>query len=129
MPEEALYDREAAAVLLARGLTTDAVGAEVGVNGRTVRRWREDPEFERRVQDARKAILAESVGALTAAVRDAVSVLHEALEDRSAVIRVRAASELLKALPSIASHAELDARVAALETHFEQEAHRVIRAV
>ncbi|MFI0144378.1 helix-turn-helix domain-containing protein [Streptomyces globisporus] len=104
-----------AVVLLARGMSADAAGAELGLNGRTVRRWREDPQFEAEIQHARRVLLGEAVAALTPAVRDAVAVLHEALEDRSAAIRIRAASELIRALPLLAEHAALEGRIAALE--------------
>ncbi|NUK87126.1 helix-turn-helix domain-containing protein [Streptomyces lunaelactis] len=104
-----------AVVLLARGVSTDAAGAQVGMSGRQVRRWSEEPEFRADVEAARRAVLAESVAALTAAVRDAVDTLHAALKDKSPSIRLRAASEIVRALPLLASHAELEARVAALE--------------
>ena len=115
MPGIVLAPKLAAVPLLARGLSTDAVGAAVGVDGRTVRTWREEPEFRAEVEAARRAVLDEAVAALTSAVRDAVSTLHEALKDESASVRVRAASEIVRALPLLASHAELEARLTALE--------------
>jgi hypothetical protein len=110
-----LDQKARAAVCLARGYTTDQAGKEAGVSGRTVRRWRDDPAFEAEVAAARRAILAEAVAALGAAARDAVAALHAALADESVTVRVRAASVLLSALPSISEHAELEARIAALE--------------
>ncbi|MFF8954091.1 hypothetical protein ACF09I_35640 [Streptomyces sp. NPDC014940] len=104
-----------AALLLARGLSSDKAGEDVGVSGRTVRRWREEPGFEAQVQEARRAILAEAVAALGAAARDAVATLHAALSEDSAAVRVRAAAVLLSALPSLAEFAELSDRMAALE--------------
>lgn len=111
-----------AAVLLARGTTTDVAGEAVGVSGRTIRRWREDPDFEADVQAARRALLAEAVAALGAAARDAVSTLHAALKDESPNVRVRAASVLLSALPSITEHADLEQRIAALEAGYAEGA-------
>lgn len=115
MTATVLDAKSQAVFCLARGLTTEKAGQEVGVTGRTVRRWLEDPAFEAEVAAARRLILSEAVAALGAAARDAVTTLHEALTDESASIRVRAASVLLGALPSITEHAELDARIAALE--------------
>lgn len=116
MHEMSLSPKLAAVALLAKGMTTDAVGAEVGVDGSTVRRWRDrDPEFRADVEAARRAILSEAVAALTSAVRKAVDTLTVALDDDSSTIRVRAASELIRSLPLLASHAELEARLTALE--------------
>ncbi len=119
MPAIALDAKTQAALLLARGHTTDKAGEAVGVNGRTVRRWRDNPDFEAQIQTARRAILAEAVAALGSAARDAVTALHEALKDDSAAVRVRAAAVLLGALPNIAEHADLNERIAALEAAAE----------
>jgi len=116
MPRNDLDTRSACVAMIARGMSTDAVGAELGVNGRTVRRWREDPVFEAEIEATRRAVLDETVAALTTAVRDAVATLHEALDDPSAVVRVRAASELIRALPGLSEHVLLEARIAALES-------------
>lgn len=107
--------KDQAVLLLARGMTTDKAGEAVGASGRTVRRWREDPDFEAAVQAARRALLDEAVCALGVAARDAIATLHAALTDESANIRVRAASVLLNALPSVSEHVELEQRLAALE--------------
>lgn len=115
-----LDQKAKAAILLARGTTTDKVGEAIGVSGRTVRRWRDDPAFEADVATARQAVLGEAVAALGAAARDAVAVLHGALTDESANIRIRAASVIVGALPSFSEHAELNARIAALEAAVEK---------
>lgn len=110
-------DAKAKAVLLiARGTSTDKVGEQVGVSGRTIRRWAEAPEFRTEVEAARRALLGEAVAALGAAARDAVATLHDALSDDSPNIRVRAAVALLGALPNVAEYAELNDRIAALES-------------
>jgi len=124
MPENALDKKSQAIARLARGESTDAVGAALGVNGRTVRRWREKPEFEADIHTARRAVLTEAVAALGAAVRDAVTALHAALDDESAGIRVRAASVLLSALPAISAHVELEERVARIEALLQGEEQR-----
>ncbi|MFF4839269.1 hypothetical protein ACFY2G_04300 [Streptomyces collinus] len=105
-----------AVLLLARGCTTDKAGEGVGVSGRTIRRWREDPDFEAEVRAAQKALLAEARAALGGAARDAIAALHEALKDPSTALRIRAAAVLLSALPAISEQFELEERLAALET-------------
>ncbi|MFE5872127.1 helix-turn-helix domain-containing protein [Streptomyces roseifaciens] len=114
-----LDQRSRAVLCLARGMTTDKTGEQVGASGRTIRRWREDPAFEADVRAARRALLNEAVAALGAAARDAVDALHDALADPSAGIRVRAASVLLGALPSISEHADLEQRITDLEAAVE----------
>lgn len=121
MTEIALSPKNAAIPLLARGLSTDAVGAEVGVNGRTVRTWRQDAEFEAEVEAARQALLAESIGVLTTAVRKAAEVVMELLDDPSPGIRVRAVSEVFRALPILSEHAALEARLTALEARLNEQ--------
>lgn len=109
-----------AIILLARGASTDKTGESVGVSGRTIRRWREDPDFEAEVTAARKDLLVEARAALGAAARDAVATLHEALKDDNAGIRVRAASTILSTLPAITEHFELEERLATLEAALEE---------
>ncbi|MFJ4672999.1 helix-turn-helix domain-containing protein [Kitasatospora purpeofusca] len=114
-----LQTRTDVALLIARGTSVDQASKETGVSGRTIRRWREEPDFENEIQAARRAILTEAVAALGAAARDAVTTLHAALKDPSPGIRVRAASVLLSSLPAISEHAELNERLAALEAAAE----------
>ncbi|MDX2708096.1 hypothetical protein PV350_35415 [Streptomyces sp. PA03-6a] len=104
-----------ATILLARGVATDKVGETVGVSGRTIRRWREDPTFEAEVTAARKELLSEARAALGGAARDAITTLHEALQDPNPAHRIRAASTLLGALPAISEHFDLEERLATLE--------------
>lgn len=110
-----------AAVLAARGLSSDAIGKRIGRTGRTVRRWLEDPEFLARVGDIRRELLRETVAALETAAKAAVLTLSRALDDDSPAIRVRAAVALLAALPRFAEHVELEERVAAIEAQLQGE--------
>jgi DNA-directed RNA polymerase specialized sigma24 family protein len=52
-----LPPRVRAAVLLAMGRPTEEIGPEVGVSGRTVRRWRARPEFRSDIRRVRLRIL------------------------------------------------------------------------
>lgn len=104
-----------AAILLASGSSTDKTGEALGKSGRTIRRWREDPDFEAEVTAARKEVLAEARSALGAAARDAIATLHAALKDPSVALQVRAASVLLAALPAVTEQLEFEERLGALE--------------
>ena len=115
MAVDDLHAREQAVIHLARGLRTDDVGELIGMSGRSVRRWLEDPDYAASVTAARRALLAEAVAALGVVVRDSVAVLGDALKDASPAIRVRAALGALSALPSLSEHAEFAERIAALE--------------
>lgn len=116
-----LDTKDRAALLLAQGTSCDKAGEAVGVTGRTIRRWREDPAFEAQVREARRAILDEAVAALGAAAREAVDTLRAALTEDSPAIRVRAALGIISALPGLSEHAELNERIAALEAAIDPE--------
>jgi hypothetical protein len=60
-----------ATILLASGSSTDKTGEALGISGRTIRRWREDPAFEAEVTAARRELLAEARSALEAALTEA----------------------------------------------------------
>ncbi|MFJ2964251.1 hypothetical protein ACIPIC_18370 [Streptomyces collinus] len=109
-----------AIILLARGTSTDATGEVVGVSGRTIRRWLEDPTFQAEVTTARRELLAEARAALGGAARDAITALHEALKDPSVALRIRAASVLLSALPAVTEQLEFEERLATLEAALEE---------
>ncbi|MEH0582821.1 hypothetical protein QA942_01405 [Streptomyces sp. B21-106] len=115
MTVSGLDSKSQAIILLARGVSSDKTGEELGVSGRTVRRWREDPDFEAEIRAAQKALFAEARAALGGAARDAIAALHQALEDPSTALRIRAAAVLLSALPAISEQFELEERLAALE--------------
>ncbi|MEU2571764.1 MULTISPECIES: helix-turn-helix domain-containing protein [Streptomyces] len=117
MSSDVLDRKTRAAVLLARGMPSERVGRDVGVTGRTVRRWLDDPAFAERVQEIRHATLAETVRSLETVARHSVAVLGKVIADDDAprAVRVRAALGVLAALPNIAAHAELEERLSALE--------------
>lgn len=64
-PED-LPPRLRAAVLLAMGRAPEEIGPEVGVSGRTVRRWRERPEVRADIRRVRLRLLDGAVTSLRA---------------------------------------------------------------
>ncbi|MFD9517673.1 helix-turn-helix domain-containing protein [Streptomyces sp. NPDC059979] len=120
MPANVLADtgrKARAAALLARGVPAANVGRQVGVTGRTVRRWLENPEYAEQVQELRRTALGETLRGLETVSRSAVHILGRVLADDGApaTVRVRAAIGVLSLLPRIAEHVELEERVALLE--------------
>lgn len=111
----------AAISMLAGGMSYSATGAAIDTPAETVRNWMRDPAFRADVKAVRRAVLDESVGALTTAVREAVDTLRAALQDGSPMVRVRAAAELLRALPALASHTELESRITELESRMSNK--------
>ncbi|MFI6662520.1 helix-turn-helix domain-containing protein [Streptomyces sp. NPDC050523] len=65
---EELPPRVRAALLLAMGRPTEEIGPEVGVSGRTVRRWRARPEMRADVRRVRLRLLDGAVGSVRAGV-------------------------------------------------------------
>ncbi|MFK0125556.1 hypothetical protein ACIQSP_19855 [Streptomyces nigra] len=59
---EDLPPRVRAAVLLALGRPTEEIGPQIGVSGRTVRRWRAEREFRADVVRVRRRLLDGAVG-------------------------------------------------------------------
>ncbi|MFD5818112.1 helix-turn-helix domain-containing protein [Streptomyces sp. NPDC127038] len=57
--------RMRAAVLLALGRPTEEIGPEVGVSGRTVRRWRARPEMRADISRVRLRLLDGAVATVT----------------------------------------------------------------
>lgn len=112
---EHVSGKTAAALALARGASIEAAAKEAGVSGRTLYRWRQDPGFEAEIRTARRNLLDQLVNELENGVREAVGVLREALRDEAPAVRVRAASVLLGALPTITDHLDVAERLAALE--------------
>ncbi|MDK1344176.1 hypothetical protein QNO09_12855 [Streptomyces sp. 378] len=56
-----LPPRKRATVLLAMGVPTEEIGPEVGVSGRTVRRWRQRPEVRADIRRVRLRLLDGAV--------------------------------------------------------------------
>lgn len=61
-----LPPRVRAAVLLAMGLPTEEIGPEIGVSGRTVRRWRTRPEMRADIRRVRLRLLDGAVASVRA---------------------------------------------------------------
>jgi hypothetical protein len=121
-PDALFPDRdEIIAFHLANGATRSEAAKAAGCCLRVIYNRLADPAFKVRVGEFRWAMIDEAVGKLARVAGQAVDVLAEALQDDSAVIRVRAATTLLDALLRVRTHAELDERLAAIEDRAARE--------
>lgn len=114
--------KTAAALALARGQAVTEAATAAGVSDRTIRRWlANDPEFADHVRDLRGEVLTTVIGALTDASTKAVATLVDCLKADDPSVRVRAAAQILRALPSMRVEGEVAQQVAALEAALEAQ--------
>jgi hypothetical protein len=111
--------RDRVVLLLARGLTSDQAGADVGVSGSAVRSMLSDhPEMRQQIASVRDELFRAAVSSAVDRVRDAFRVLGEIMDDDTAPanVRVQAARALIS--ESLKGRSEIDVadRVAALES-------------
>jgi hypothetical protein len=104
-------------VALACGATVPKAAADAGVSTRTVERRLADPKFRARLHQLRGETLERAGGMLTAATLKSVSTLVS-LQDAGhpAGVRLQAAKSVLELALRVREVAELEARLAALET-------------
>jgi hypothetical protein len=109
--------KEARLVLaLAAGANTTAAARKAGCSRRTVFRRLQDPSFCRAVGAARGQILSRATARLARSSTRAVNTLEKLLDDGSAAVRRMAAKSLLDSLARLTDIAEVEQRIAELET-------------
>ena len=106
--------------LLAEGLSTTEVAARLGVNPRTVRKWRADPAFAEALEEATKETLRRTRQRLAALAHHACEALREVLRSPDAppaakVSSARAVLEYLAKFEALSRLQDLEERVRALE--------------
>ena len=102
-------------VALARGDTVAAAATAAGVSEATVYRRLREPEFRKRVDEARAEIVAQAVARLSAASTEAVDALRGLLSSPQDFARLAAARSILELGAKLREHEDLAARVRALE--------------
>jgi len=112
-----LQRRGVSAVLASR--TAAEAAATVGVSERTVRRWLTDGTFTEAVQQVARDTHRAASASLLAAQRNAVGVLRDALDERSASVRIRAAVALLEYGRHAADN-DIDERLGSVERRLRQ---------
>jgi hypothetical protein len=112
VPESKL---ETLAAGVAAGLSVRRAAKAAGIAGTTARRLAAEPSFKATVASIREQILSQAVGQLTRLASKSAATLGKLLDSPDPEIRLKAAREALSQLIPICTHAELNARLAALE--------------
>jgi hypothetical protein len=109
--------KEARLVLaLAAGANCTVAARRAGCSRRTVFRRLQDPHFCRAVGAARGQILSRATARLARTSTQAVDTLEKLLDDGNAAVRRIAAKSLLDSLARLTDPAEVEERIAELET-------------
>ena len=106
---------DALAVAVARGQSVSAAARSLGLQERNARRISTTVEFKNQVKDIRASVISQSVGALGVVAVKAISVLRHLLEYEDEDIKLKASKELLANMLAVREHADLSARIDALE--------------
>lgn len=102
---------------LVSGATVQGAARQCQVHERTVYRRLEDPVFKARVQEARGEMVKRSAGMLTAAAGESVRTLLALQKDSAPpAVRLGAARAVIELGVKVRELADLEARIAALET-------------
>jgi hypothetical protein len=109
-----------AIVALAGGATIQGAADAAGVCARTVHRRLNDPEFRRRVAEARAAVTDEALGKLVDGSTEAADVLRALLKAEDDRVKLTAARSILELGPRLKEAAELEERIAELESKLEE---------
>jgi hypothetical protein len=100
---------------LACGGTVEASATAAGVSEATVYRRLAEPDFRRRIDEARADMVSRAVARIGAASTLAADTLRELLKARSETVRLGAARAVLELGAKLREQTELAERIAALE--------------
>lgn len=94
---------------------------KVGINEATAYRWLKDPAFSQMYRAAKRQIVDHAIGQAQQATGEAVQTLRDVMADDEAPAsaRVSASKTLLEFSIKVAAVEDLEARIAALESHKE----------
>ncbi len=100
---------------LASGASVREAAKRAGIGASTAYRRTRDPEFKRRVTEARDQLFDRAVGLLADAAHDAIKTLRELLSSSSPSAQLGAARAILEHGPKLRDQVELENRITALE--------------
>lgn len=115
--------REAAALGLAKGLSATDAAALGGISVRQLRRWRDDPRFQQRVQEMRSGLFTIALGKLAELGGKAADRLAQLLASSNEPVALGACRLALEAGAKLREMVDFEERLAEVERwHDEQEA-------
>ena len=115
---------QALVAALAAGTTKQGVARLIGVGERTIYRRLEDPEFRRRVDQARGELVSRTVGRLADAGSAAVTTLLALLKADSENVRLGACRAILELGLRLRESEEFERRLSVLEDRAGDDLHR-----
>lgn len=108
--------KEKALIELLDGASFSKAAAKVGVNERTIQRWLKEPEFQKRLSQARDDIYVEAIDSLRDASGKAAKKLIELLDSPSEKTALKAAELIINLnRQNTEKKQELERRVEAIE--------------
>jgi hypothetical protein len=103
------------------GATQDAAAVKAGVSSATVQRRLQNPDFKRRLAQARSEMVQRLAGNLTAASSEAVRALLDLIKSGSPTVRLGAARTILEIGARLRESADLEQRVLDLELRLNEK--------
>lgn len=108
-------------LFLATGLTVEAATRKAHVSPRTVHRRLADPDFRRRVTEARADMVQRALGKLADGSTEAVETLRQLLKAEAENVRLGAARSILELGNRLRESVDLEQRLAILEQRHKGE--------
>ncbi len=121
--KELTSKQQQAILLLAKGSTIVAAAKELGINEKTLDRWKTLPEFKAAQRLAEDELYSEALAQLKQVAPKAIACLVRNMDPEEAApyVQVAAASKLLDAGLQVQKVAELEKLLADLETRLQDE--------
>lgn len=110
-------DDEPLLLALASGLSIKAAAKKAGFGERTVHKRLDDPVFCARLSAIKSQVFSQAVAKLISAGVQAAETLTDLLGAESESTRLGAARSILELGPKLRESAELEQRIATLESH------------
>ena len=106
---------EALILHLASGTTVEAAAELAGISRATAFRRLQDPEFQRRVKQARGEMIERAAGHLAAGATEASITLRNLLASDSEKVRLAAAKTIIEGVLKVRDATEFEERLVTLE--------------
>ncbi len=121
--KELTSKQQQAILLLAKGSTIVAAAKELGINEKTLDRWKTLPEFKAALRLAEDELYTEALVQLKQVAPKAIACLVRNMDPEEAApyVQVAAASKLLDAGLQVTKVQELEKLLADLETRLQDE--------